>query len=152
MQGIFELDLELALLKKLLDNPAVTTVNKVLRNFDHVDAYIKAAKETLSFGEDTSLYRHARIHRRNTCMMCGACETACPSDIRISALLRAKFYYHDQLGDMETAFDTYRQACSEGRPGSACTSCGRCETACPNGIDVVDRLHRASRFFQDRLA
>jgi predicted aldo/keto reductase-like oxidoreductase len=152
MQGIFDLNTELAYLKKLLGNPAVATVSKVLRNYDHVNAYIKAAKETLSASEDMSLYRYASMNRQNTCMMCGACETACPSDIRISAILRAKTYYKDQLGDMETAYDTYRQACGDGGIGRACTACGKCETACPNGIAIVDRLHRASRFFQNRRA
>lgn len=152
MQGISDLNLQLAFLKKLLSHPAVVTVNKVLRNFDHVNAYLKAAKESLSFREDVSLYRYARMNRSNTCMMCGACESVCPSDIQISAILRSKHYYKDQLGDMETAVDTYRQARRGEGMLDSCASCAKCESACPNGIAIVERLAQASRFFENGLA
>jgi len=150
-QGIRDLNMEIANLKKLLGNPGIVTVSRVLKSFEHLDAYIKAAKETLSASEDMSLYRYARLNRSNTCMMCGTCEAACPENVRISSVLRSKDYYADQLGEQEMAAETYREAMAgRGMPDS-CADCGKCESACPNGIAIVDRLNRASRFFEGRL-
>ena len=149
-QGIHDLNLEIANLKKLLSNPGVVTVSRVLKSFEHLDAYIKAAKETLSASEDMSLYRYARLNRSSTCMMCGTCEAACPENVRISSVLRSKDYYADQLGEREMAAETFREAMDGRRMPDSCADCGKCESACPNGIAIVDRLSRASRFFEGR--
>jgi uncharacterized protein len=148
MQGIDSLDLELAQFKKVLANPAVVTVSRVLKNFDHFDAYLKAAREGLSLQEDKRLYRFARENRSRTCMMCGACETACPSRIAISAILRSKYYYEDQLRDHDTAMEAFSGAVLTGAHPAACTGCGRCDAACPNGIAVVKRLSAAADHFK----
>ena len=149
-QGIRGLDMEIANLKKLLANPGIVTVSRVLKSFEHLDAYIKAAKETLSAAEDMSLYRYARLNRSNTCMMCGTCEDACPENVQISSVLRSKDYYADQLGEREMAADTYREAMEGRRMPTSCSDCGKCESVCPNGIAIVDRLTRASRYFEGR--
>jgi predicted aldo/keto reductase-like oxidoreductase len=148
MQGIGEMGLELANLKKILANPGVVTVSRVLRNFDHFNEYTIAVKESLSMQEDASLYRHANANRSTTCMMCGACEDVCPQRIGISTVLRSKYYYEDQLHDHDTAIEAFREAVQAASQFSACKRCGRCEPACPNGIPIVDRLARASRFFE----
>jgi len=151
-QGFHDMDMELANLKRLVANPGVVTISRVLKSFEQMDAYIKTVKETLSAAEDMSLYRYARLNRSNLCMMCGTCEAECPGNVRISSVLRSKYYYADQLGEMDLAAETYREA-MEGRSlPSTCSSCGKCESACPNGIPVRERLAGASNFFEGRSA
>jgi predicted aldo/keto reductase-like oxidoreductase len=151
-QGFRDLDLELANLKKLVANPGVVTVSRVLKSFEQMDAYIKTVKETLSAAEDMSLYRYARLNRSNLCMMCGTCEAECPANVRISSVLRSKYYYADQLGEMDMAAETYREAMGGRSLPPSCSSCGKCESACPNGIPVRERLAGASNFFEGRSA
>jgi uncharacterized protein len=151
-QGFHDLNLEIANLKKLVANPGVVTVSRVLKSFEHLDAYIKAVKETLTAAEDMSLYRYARLNRSNTCMMCGKCEAACPENVRISSVLRSKDYYADQLGERELAAETFRDAMNGRKMPGSCGDCGKCESVCPNGIAIVDRLARASRYFKGRSA
>ncbi len=147
MKGIEDDNLQVGYLKKVLQNPAVTTVLKGFGSFEMFDSYLSAARETLSAAEDRSLYRHAQANRQSNCMMCDACREACPNGVEISTILRSKDYYAEQLGDWETALETYR-GIPAGKVGDdRCLLCGDCEPACPNGIDIVNRTTAARRLF-----
>lgn len=144
MKGIKDRQMELAFLKKVLRDPAVTTVNKGYGNFERFDDYLKATGETLSAREDRRLYRYAQANRSDNCMMCGACSGDCPNDIDIPCALRCKDYYLDQLGDRNLAEETYRSIPKPRRFELACEDCGKCEEACPNGIAVRRKLSEAA--------
>jgi predicted aldo/keto reductase-like oxidoreductase len=147
MKGVKIRDLEVAYVKKLMQNPAVTTITKGVGSIEMFEAYRQALGEPLATSEDRSLYRHAQLNRSSNCMMCDECKTACPSDVEISTVLRCKDYYHDQMGDVETALATYR-ALPPGKTISAdCALCRKCEIVCPNGIPIVQRLAAARELF-----
>lgn len=147
MKGVDSRDLEVAYVKKLISNPAVTTITKGIGSIEMFEAYRKAVNEPLTSSEDRSLYRNAQLKRASNCMMCDECKQACPDRVEVSTVLRSKEYYHDQMGDFETALVTYR-ALAPGKAGSAdCAQCLKCEPACPNGIPIVQRLAAAREFF-----
>jgi predicted aldo/keto reductase-like oxidoreductase len=152
VRGITDPNLQILQFKKLLANPAVTTVNRGISSFDMLDTHLNAVKETLTAGEDVSLYRYARMNRADRCAMCGSCERACPRKIEISALLRAKAYYHDQLGDRDKALSTYRGLSRDSRHDGNCLECRACEAACPNGIQIVQNLNEATGLFRTLLS
>ena len=147
MKGLKGLDSEVAYLKKLLSNPAVTTVTKGIGSFDMFDAYLAAVKEPLTAAEDRALYRYAQANRSNNCMMCDECKRACPLGVEVSTVLRCKDYYYDQMRDPQTALRTYRELPTEKTGSEACRLCKQCEPACPNGIAIVERLLAASEVF-----
>jgi len=147
MKGLTGLDSEVAYLKKLLSNPAVTTVTKGIGSFDMFDAYLAALKEPLTAAEDRALYRYAQANRSNNCMLCDECKQACPLGIEISTVLRCKDHYYDQMRDEETALRAYRAIPREKVGSEACRLCKKCEPACPNGIAIVDRLLAARGVF-----
>ncbi|MFB3902784.1 MAG: aldo/keto reductase [Acidobacteriota bacterium] len=151
MRGLRERPLQLAFFKKLLANPAVTTVLKGIGSFDLFDAYLQAAQESLTAEEDRRLYHHAQVNRRTTCMMCGQCEAACPYGVEVSTVLRCADYYWEQLGDRETAVGTYAMVPVAKRGDSRCQLCAKCEETCPNRIPIVDKLQQA-RSTLSRLA
>jgi len=147
MKGLKGLDSEVAYLKKLLSNPAVTTVTKGMGSFDMFDAYLAALKEPLTASEDRALYRYAQANRSNNCMMCDECKQACPLGVEVSTVLRCKDYYYDQMGDRQTALRTYRDIPLEKVGSEDCRLCKKCEPACPNGIAIVERLMAARAVF-----
>jgi predicted aldo/keto reductase-like oxidoreductase len=147
MRDLKEPELQTAYLKKMLANEAVTTVNKGFNNFETFDAYLNAVKETLTAREDMMLYRHASQNRSTLCAMCGACTRACPRHIEVSSLLISKTYYHDQLGDDESALSFYRDLPKNRRHENNCTKCGLCEKACPNHVRIVQHLEETTRLF-----
>jgi uncharacterized protein len=147
MRGINDPALQLAYLKKLLQNESVTTVVKGIGSFDLFDAYLQAARENLRSAEDRLLYRHVQANRAVNCMMCGECEAVCPQGIAISTILRCKDYYYEQVGDLQTALDAYREISKDQLGGPECQSCRLCEDACPNLGRIVERLAAARRIF-----
>jgi predicted aldo/keto reductase-like oxidoreductase len=147
MQGLGSLDMEVAYLKKLLRNPAVTTVTKGIGSFDRFQAYLRAVNEPLTSAEDRALYRYAQENRSRNCMMCDDCKRACPLGVEVSTVLRSKDYYYEQLKDVRTALSTYRELPLDKVGDEACRLCKKCESACPNGIMIVDRLLAARELF-----
>lgn len=147
MKGQDSIEAQCAYLKKMLANPAVTTVLKGIGSFETFDAYKKAAGETLTSMEDMKLYRYANANRSNNCMMCGECKGECPDDVEISTVLRCKDYYYEQMGDRLTAMDTYHELAPSQRLSHRCEDCRKCERVCPNGVNIVDRLIGARQMF-----
>jgi hypothetical protein len=147
MKGQKGLDSEVAYLKKLLSNPAVTTVTKGIGSFDMFDAYLGALKEPLTEAEDRALERYGQLNRSNNCMLCDDCRQACPLGVEISTILRSKDYYYEQMRDLETALSTYHAIPLEKVGSEACRFCKKCESACPNGIAIVDRIMAAREVF-----
>jgi len=147
MKGLKGTDLEVAYLKKMLSNPAVTTVTKGIGSFDMFDAYLGALKEPLSSAEDRALYRYAQLNRSNNCMFCDDCKRACPLGVDVSTVLRCKDYYYEQMKDVQTALSTYRDIPLEKLGNESCRLCRKCESACPNGIPIVERLLAAREVF-----
>ncbi len=141
MKGISD-ELQASLLKKILLNPAITTVNKGFDRFDKFDLFLKATQESFGRQEDIELYRYAQSNRTQNCMMCGQCKRVCPQRIEIPTLLRCKEYYYDQLGEIELAMEVYQSIPVERRFDS-CDRCGNCERACPNAIPILQRLGQA---------
>lgn len=147
MGGQESLDQQCAYLKKLLANPAVTTIVKGIGSFEMFDAYKKAAGEVLTSREQMQLYRYANANRSRVCAMCGECEGECPECIEISTVIRCKDYYFGQMGDRQTALETYRGLAPSQRWSDGCGDCRKCEEICPNGLKIVDRLAGARALF-----
>jgi predicted aldo/keto reductase-like oxidoreductase len=111
------------------------------------EAYLEALKEPLTSAEDRALDRYAQMNRSSNCMLCDDCKQACPLGVEVSTVLRSKDYYYEQMKDLQTALRTYRDI-PRGKVGDeACRLCKKCESACPNGIAIVERLLAARELF-----
>ena len=74
-----------------------------------------------TFVDDVTMFR--------TCEQCGLCSSACPITGREGYNIR-RILRHVELGLVEEIADTAHPW--------ACTTCGRCEGVCPNGIAILD--------------
>lgn len=90
----------------------------------------------MSENRTASLERFKNVEMLRTCEQCGCCSSACPITGRDNFNVRriVRSIELDMAEDMANTPLPWR-----------CTTCGRCETVCPNGIAVLDII-RPLRF------
>lgn len=127
-----------------LTRPAVASVMVGFTTPDHVDAAV--AYETASADERdyasvlAGAPRHAYVGQ---CTYCGHCAP-CPHGIDIATV--NKFY------DLATMYDTVPDSLCEhyralGATASACVACRACESRCPFGVKIADKMVQAASLF-----
>lgn len=82
----------------------------------------------------------------NPCSSCHYCMKGCPSEINIAGIMdllnQRKLYGQESIGIW------YTLRTSEGHRASDCTQCYQCEDACPQHIEIVEKLQDAADFFE----
>lgn len=73
------------------------------------------------------------------CTACHYCMEGCPKQIPIPEIFAAANLRYQQ-GDAEGFRDAYAELADKGSVADACISCGQCERACPQHIDVIHQL------------
>ncbi len=80
------------------------------------------------------------------CTGCHYCTAGCPKKIPIPEIFEAR---NQQLvwGQLEEGVRRYGKATENAGKASDCIACGQCEKACPQQIDVINRLRECSSNF-----
>lgn len=130
-----------AKLKWVLRNDAVATVLSELRTFQILEENLAVIGSGLTRREEEALMRYAQATSPLHCRMCGTCQESCPRGIAVSDIQRF-LAYHDGYGRREDARRCYAHL-PQRRRVSHCADCGRCESVCPFGVAVRQRLRRA---------
>jgi hypothetical protein len=73
------------------------------------------------------------------CRMCGACSGVCDKGVEVAASLRC-LTYADGYGQFALARQRYQELPAA---AASCADCSACMVACPNGVNVRQRLVRA---------
>ncbi len=88
------------------------------------------------------------------CTDCKYCVKDCPAQINIPQFFRIMNIHlrHDGLEAPTTNLRGFKFATNKGQPKpSACVACGRCETACPQGIEIIKELVRVKDCYEPLL-
>ena len=115
-----------------------------MSNIAQMENNISYMREFRPLGaEEMDVIRRAREIMGNArdipCTACRYCVDGCPRQIPIPDVFAAM---NLQLvgGQMEEARSAYAEAIGKGGPASACVACGRCESTCPQHIDIIEQL------------
>lgn len=81
------------------------------------------------------------------CTDCRYCVKGCPMSINIPGVFSAR---NSELiyGDAESAKRSYGFATMSGGKASDCVGCRQCESACPQKIDIADRLKAIAEAYE----
>jgi predicted aldo/keto reductase-like oxidoreductase len=115
-------------------------VHSVLRTIKSPEQLTECLRLTTK-GDKTPAAKVAQIDLAGQCTLCGAC-CPCPHGVAIQDVLRTYQYYAKDLDDLDEAFRQYA-AIPFGALATSCTSCGRCESACPQGLAVRELIREA---------
>ncbi|MCK5221968.1 MAG: hypothetical protein KAR14_10340, partial [Candidatus Aminicenantes bacterium] len=128
-----------AAIRFVLSDTGVGTVCCSMRNFDHIDSYIGLSGQALTTEDVTKLSGFKEGPGIFYCRQgCNQCESVCPSELRISDMMRYNHYY-DAHQREKYAMKKYLSL--KGKDASLCVDCeGYCESSCSYGLPVQGLL------------
>ena len=131
--------------------PGVFTTLSGMSEMAHVTDNIATFKDLqpLSAAERTAIDKAVEIFKSVPlveCTGCNYCEN-CPAKIMIPELLDIynNYLVYNTKDKIEPIYRLFSS--SWGAPVSACVSCGVCETACPQQLEITDSLKKLSALF-----
>jgi predicted aldo/keto reductase-like oxidoreductase len=127
-----------------LTRPAVSSILCGYDTKEQVDQALAYESATDDEKDYASVIASAPLHSyTGQCTYCGHCRP-CPQDIDIAMV--NKFY------DLASLQPQVPQSVKEhyldlGNTASACIGCRSCETRCPFGVKIADRMEKAAELF-----
>ncbi|MBZ4671685.1 MAG: oxidoreductase, aldo/keto reductase family protein [Oscillospiraceae bacterium] len=133
----------------LLDGVAV--VLSGMSDMEQLDDNIKTFKTLEPFSQKEKLCLEDVVNDLLSaptipCTGCAYCVDGCPAGIKIPDIISA---YNTVLtyGDHDRPHFFYGGITKGGHTANSCLACGQCETVCPQHIEIIDVLQRASKIF-----
>ncbi len=129
-----------AAMRWVLGNPAIDGLIITMSTFSHVEDYVANSGMALRRGDLAALERYREEAGPLYCRVsCDACLSACPDGVAVNQVLRFAMYYTD-YGMAAVGLEKYAEL-DDARKPRRCDGCeAPCETACPFGLRVRERL------------
>ncbi len=142
-----------AALRFCISCPQITVTLNGFTTKEHIDMACRAADNATPFAaEDIErIRRNVTQNMDKLCTGCGYCMNRCPKDIPISGLMQ---YYNEKLLHGKTDTEMVEQLKFHHKWGliadrkadaADCIQCGRCELACTQHLDIINRLDEIAR-------
>lgn len=136
----------------LWNQPEVAVVLSGMNSDEMVADNIKTASETkigeLTADDEAMLKRVVNAINSKVKVGCTGCEYCmpCPKNVNISGTFSA---YNRHFSDGNFAgFREYIKCTGRYAPASACVGCGKCETHCPQAIEIRKQLKEAEKVLE----
>ncbi|HUU52466.1 MAG TPA: aldo/keto reductase [Candidatus Heimdallarchaeota archaeon] len=129
------------MLKWALSNTNIASVVTEMLTFEQMEEDLAVVHHPLTAREQSSLYRYVAENSKDNCHMCGQCELHCPEGVKTTTILRYLAYYEGY-----EKHDRARRGYKSLMPGeraTSCQNCGQCESLCPYGIAIRQKLQHA---------
>jgi len=132
-----------AAIRWVLSNSNIDCVIVTMSSYSHVEEYAAASSKPLNRADLEVIAEYQRQADRNYCRVsCNECLVACPSQVAINEVLRYNMYFED-YGMEKEAMRYYAELEKEKKPLNCANCSGNCESACPYGLRVKDKLIHA---------
>lgn len=132
--------------------PNVLTMLSGMSTLEQVQQNIAAYAANKPFSAEEQRAFDEAVEQLNAvptvpCTNCRYCVKGCLADVNIPQIM-SLLNLVTQLEDSEFAREQYSWQTIGGR-ASQCIGCGACESMCPQSIDIIDQLKKATRLFED---
>ena len=143
-----------AALRFCISCPQITVTLNGFTTKEHIDMACRVADNATPFAaEDIErIRRNVTQNMDKLCTGCGYCMNRCPKDIPISGLMQ---YYNEKLLHGKTDTEMVEQLKFHHKWGliadrkadaADCIQCGRCELACTQHLDIINRLDEIAKW------
>lgn len=122
----------------------MSTLDQMLDNVNTMNDFVPFTEE-----EYNAVFKVTEIIKKQNlipCTKCSYCTTGCPNSILIPdvfELLNSKRVYNDW-----SAYRKYNELVENSGKASSCIECGQCESACPQGLNIIELLKIAASTFE----
>ena len=134
-----------AMLKWALENRDISAVVTEMLTFEQLEEDLAVVGKSLSEKERRNLMRFVAERSKDYCHMCGLCQSACPSGIKTTSILRF-FAYYEGYNKPELAKKFYSRL-KPSENASACKNCGECEKSCLYGVSIRNKMREVRLLF-----
>lgn len=132
-----------AAIRWVLSNPDIDTCIPTMSSYSHVEEYVAASGQPLDRAALETIAQYQRLAHNLYCRVsCRECLSSCPNSVAVNDVLRYAMYF-EYYGLESEAMRQYA-ALEPSRKSLGCSTCpGMCESACPYGLKVKERLLHA---------
>jgi hypothetical protein len=134
-----------AALRWVLRNPNIDTVIPSIVDEDQLAENISAMSSPFNDNDSRLLAARLEEIKPHYCRMCGNCQGQCAKGLPVADVLRF-LMYAESYGQFSLGRDEFK-ALPAHLSTVRCASCSGCTVACPNGVQVSARLHKAQELF-----
>lgn len=129
-----------AAIRWVLSNPNIDTCIPTMSSYSHVEEYVSASGKPLTKKDLEIIKNYQEVASNVYCRVsCRKCLSSCPYGVAINDILRFAMYF-ENYGMEKEAMRYYSELDDERKPFK-CSQCnGYCESACPYGIKIKNRL------------
>ncbi|HBP38566.1 MAG TPA: aldo/keto reductase [Clostridiales bacterium] len=137
----------------LADKPQVRVILSGVSTMDQLQDNLRIfdaiGSSHLTAGDEEMIRKVQDLYRQKLKVGCTGCNycVPCPSGVSIPDIFRI-YNRYALNGDLEAAQKSYGGHIRRGSDASHCVSCGHCEEACPQKIQIIRMLAEADRILR----
>ncbi len=132
-----------AALRWVLSNTNVDTCIPTMSSYSHVEEYVSTSGKPLDRADLGVIAEYRRQAGNQYCRVgCTECQAACPGNVAVNDVLRFAMYFEDYRMQKD-AMHYYSELETARKPLSCAECAGACESSCPHGLKVRDKLIHA---------
>lgn len=129
-----------AAIRWVMSNPNIDCCIPTMSSYSHVEEFVATSGKPIKRADSKVIAEYQRQTKNQYCRVsCSECLTSCPENVAVNDILRYKMYFEDYRREKEAMY--YYTKLEESKKPLNCKNCsGYCETACPYGLEVREKL------------
>jgi predicted aldo/keto reductase-like oxidoreductase len=129
-----------AAIRWVMSNPNIDCCIPTMSSYSHVEEFVATSGKPIKRADSKVIAEYQRQIKGQYCRVsCSECLSSCPKNVAVNDILRYKMYFED-YGREKEAMHYYTKLEESKKPLNCKTCSGYCETACPYGLKVKEKL------------